>query len=146
MRYADPELELLLRSANQAMGAKDSMHSIACSNLAVVELLTRLLEKDYVYKPQPSQHPCKCETAPPRQPIPLFAPSFIGDGLFPDEALTQKIVETLDLAEQLLKTDKNDTVILNGYDRHSNLVRFGNLSQQIRNELANRKKLREKTL
>lgn len=89
--------------------------SCATSNLVIVELLTRLVEKD-----QPT---CKCGNVPDNDDLPA------------------KIIEVLDLAEALLKNPTADK--LNGYARQDNLLRFGSLSQQLRSELANREKKRK---
>ena len=94
---------------------------VAESNLVIVELLIRQIEM------------CRPTT-------PTFVTSFMGDKLFPDEALYSDIIEALGLADILL--NRPDTPILNGHDRESNIARFNSFSQKVRNELSNRDKAR----
>ena len=107
--------------------------STAASNLVIAEQIIRLVDtqrtigEDYHTVVQELE---KCTQNYKNN----FHPSFMGDVLFPDESLTAKIIETLDLAEKLIKRESWT---------QEDCIAFGTLSQEIRNKLANREKARK---
>jgi len=111
-RMSDDEIDVRIAAAYADLkpGFFNPASSTARSNLVIIELLARLLEKD--------RHPCKCDTKP--------------------DDLPAKIVEALDAAELLIRHPNEDPI--RGHTNQDWCMRFGNLSQEIRNELANREK------
>ena len=79
--------------------------STAHSNLVIVELLARLVEKD--------------------RPAPL------------KDTLVSNVLEIMDLAEKIIRTS---APLGEDGNHQARLFKFGQLSQEIRNELANREK------
>jgi len=108
LRLDDKQLAETIEKAHHT----DSIHATALSNLVIVELLQRLLEKD----------------RPPKQE------------LTPD--LPAKIISTLDLAENLIRSFESwPDDKCRKFATQDNLVLFGMKSQEIRNILSNSEKV-----
>ena len=90
-----------------------AMISIAASNLAIVEMLTDLLER-----PKPS---CKCGD----KPIPQYT----------QHSVPELIIKTLDLATQLIEGGCEGREDGYAYANENNLLLYGQRVQEIRNIL-----------
>ncbi len=105
--------------------------SIASSNLAIMEILSRGLEESYASESR--QHQCQCHCQESRdqmqQPGPAPVPT-IGKSVFIPADLSRTIIAALDMAEIIIKNENKQNLT-------ANCEAFGTASQQIRNTLAN---------
>lgn len=137
-RMSDNDIDEYLKNAKKNMQSCNGFQSTAASNLVIVELLTRLLEKESpgctcsTKVPETANQGCwDCETC--RVPFcsirGTYKKGIASPSLPPLESIyAPKIIEALDLAEKIIRDNYPDDPI----GRQNDALHYGHLSAELR--------------